>query len=497
MTRITVFVLLIILSVGAQGQERNDSDISLLNTYQGLIDRNQQFLEANHEAIFSAEMDDFKTRIDSLQDCEFKLIAGHKKNVGAGFKALADSLKTETIYKHKRYQLLYPGNFHRYSNMQKKADVPNNYYERVLNESFRDPSLLGYQEYVRCMNKYFDILSAKEYKFLNLEPVPLKRIDNRYDAIVGLNAHQEIKDFFIKEHFNTNIWTYRVEAFDYSYKNALKDLKNKAYVEEVKAQYQMGHGRRNDASEIKTYRSINGITLYAHIFYPENHTPNHKKPAHLFFHGGGWAIGLPEWSYGSCKNAAKEGRVAITFDYRLRNVHGTDIKASVSDALTAIAWVREQANELGVESNKILAEGFSAGAHLALVSAMINNPKDFGVASKFSTKPNAVSLGSTPYEIEGRDVYTIDYDTNTLSPLHLIGNNLPPILAFHGEADDMVDFSEFEQFRDKMLRTKNDFTFRSYPNAGHFYFRETTQKDADERKRLTEDFLLKNELVIE
>jgi len=465
---------------------------SFLEAYEILTNKNEQFLEANHRSIFSVNPVDFKARIDSLKSSEHNLIKNYQNSGGKISSTLIDSIKTEIDYKHRRYQLLYPNNFHRYSGLKKKADVPKSYYKEILKGSFDNLELLQFQEYIKCMNYYFDVLSARQYKFSTLEYVPLKRIDNRYDAIVRLNVHQEVKDFFIKEHFNANIWTYRVEAFDYSYKNALKDVKNRSHLDKIKSIYKMGHDRRKEASEIKPYRNVNGIELNAHIFYPENHDPNEKKPVHVFFHGGGWAVGLPEWSYDACKNAAKYGRVAITFDYRLRNIHGTNIKASVSDALTAIAWVRENANKLGIDPDKVLVEGFSAGAHLALVSAMINNPEDFGVVSKYSTIPDAVSLGSTPYDIAGRDVYHIDYDTKTISPLYLIKNNLPPILTFHGEADDMVDFSEFEKFRDKMLTTNNDFTFRSYPNSGHFYFRGSSPEDSNERKRLTKEFLVKN-----
>ncbi len=96
----------------------------------------------------------------------------------------------------------------------------------------------------------------------------------------------------------------------------------------------------------------------AHIFYPENHDKKQAKPAHLFLYGGSWAIRMPEWIYGSTKDSAEEGRVAITFDYCLKNIQGTDVKASVGDALTAIAWVREHTKELGIDPNKILADVF-------------------------------------------------------------------------------------------------------------------------------------------
>ncbi|WP_462250998.1 alpha/beta hydrolase [Ekhidna sp.] len=465
---------------------------SLKEAHNNLIRKNDSFITANREKIFSQELAPFNFVIDSLEQTVQQLVKNYQGHTEEIESRTIDSLLTESKFRYRRYRLLYPKNYHRFADFKKKASVSSDYFENVMQGSFNDSSLFQFKEYRKCVNFYLDILSTKEYKFSHPEYVPIKRFDNRYDAIVELDALQSVKDFFIKDHFTSNIWTYRVEAFDYAYTKALEDVKNQAYVKTIKDTYKMGKDRRNAASEIRVYKTVDGITLNAHIFYPENHDKSQIKPAHLFFHGGGWATGLPEWSYGPCKGAAEDGRVAIAFDYRIRHIYGTDVKASVSDALKAIAWVRENAKELGIDPNKVVADGFSAGAHLALVSAMIKKPKEFGVNSKYSSRPDALILGSCPYDIAGRDVYNIEYNTNTISPLHLLEENLPPILAFHGEDDDMVEFSEFEKFRDAIGKTENSFISRSYAGAGHFYFSGSSKKDSDERRRLTEEFLLKN-----
>lgn len=492
------YVLVLLLSsnlfTSSKGNpEKHQTDIR--EAHNNLIRKNDSFVTVNRGKIFSQELAPFNLIIDSLEQTVHNLVKKYEGNTEEIDAQLIDSLLTETKFKHRRYRLLYPNNYNRFADFKKKATVPDDYFENVMEGSFNDPSLLQLKEYNRCMNYYLDILSAGEYKFSHLEYVPLKRLDNRYDAIVALDAHQKVKDFFIKEHFTSNIWTYRVEAFDYAYAKALKDVKNPTYVQEIKDAYKMGHDRRKDASELKVYKTVDGITLNAHIFYPENHDKSQAKPAHLLFHGGGWAIGLPEWSYSVGKSAAKDGRVAIAFDYRLRTIHGTNVKASVSDALAAIAWVRENAKELGIDPNKVLAEGFSAGAHSALISGMIENPEDFGVTSKYSSRPDAIILMSCPYNIAGRDVYDINYDTKTISPLYLIEENLPPILAFHGENDDIVEFPGFEKFRDAIQKTKNSFTSRSYPGMGHF-FEGSPQKDLEERRRLEEEFLFKHSFKV-
>ena len=136
--------------------------------------------------------------IDSLEQTVQKLVKTYEENFEEIDSPIIDSLLTETTFKHRRYRLLYPQNYHRFSGFKKKATVSGDYFENVMKGSFDDPFLLQFKEYRKCMNYYFDILSAGEYKFSHLEYVPVKRLDNRYDAIAELDAHQSVKDFFIQ-----------------------------------------------------------------------------------------------------------------------------------------------------------------------------------------------------------------------------------------------------------------------------------------------------------
>ncbi|MEM9983049.1 MAG: hypothetical protein AAF734_11175, partial [Bacteroidota bacterium] len=167
----------------ATSTSKNTDKKSFLNTYKALASKNEQFLEANHEAIFGINTKAFNARIDSLKNTETTLVSSYQNSNKDISLQLTDSLYVEIDYKHRRYQLLYPHNFHRHTGFEKKADVPSDYFENIMTGSFTDLRLLQYKAYQRCMSYYFDILSTKEYKFSHLEFVPLKRLDNRYEAI--------------------------------------------------------------------------------------------------------------------------------------------------------------------------------------------------------------------------------------------------------------------------------------------------------------------------
>ncbi|MDU0353277.1 carboxylesterase family protein [Paraglaciecola aquimarina] len=78
--------------------------------------------------------------------------------------------------------------------------------------------------------------------------------------------------------------------------------------------------------KIVTYKVINDSILKLHIFNPQNHKSNDYKPAIVFFFGGGWSGGSPEQFYDQSKYLASRGMVAISAEYRIRNIHNTSPK---------------------------------------------------------------------------------------------------------------------------------------------------------------------------
>ena len=71
-----------------------------------------------------------------------------------------------------------------------------------------------------------------------------------------------------------------------------------------------------------------------HVFKPEGWRAADRRPAFVWFFGGGWTHGLP--SPGWAQTAAKWGLVGVAPDYRTHDRHGTSPLASVADARAAM-----------------------------------------------------------------------------------------------------------------------------------------------------------------
>ena len=96
----------------------------------------------------------------------------------------------------------------------------------------------------------------------------------------------------------------------------------------------------------------------------------------VFFHGGGWAEGSRRFvgpAYDDPTSPlvrlAEEGFVVASADYRLSGE--APWPAQLDDVLAAVRWLRERADELGLDPRRLATWGESAGGHLALMAGLL------------------------------------------------------------------------------------------------------------------------------
>lgn len=91
----------------------------------------------------------------------------------------------------------------------------------------------------------------------------------------------------------------------------------------------------------------------------------------IYLHGSAWMLLDKDCGTASLfRHLAAQGHVVMDIAYRL--YPETDIVGMVADAKHAVAWLKAQAGEFGVDADCIVLGGASAGGHIAILSAYTN-----------------------------------------------------------------------------------------------------------------------------
>jgi len=246
-----------------------------------------------------------------------------------------------------------------------------------------------------------------------------------------------------------------------------------------------------DGAKEVTYKTVGATKLNLWIFNPEKHKSTDTAPAIVFFFGGGWSAGSPTQFVKHCEYLSARGMVAIVADYRVKSRHGVPAKDCVSDAKSAIRWVRENASEFGIDSNRIAAGGGSAGGHLAAACATLPRFDDENENKSISSKPNALVLFNPALvlaPIDGGEKLSneklaglekrMGTKPENMSPYHNVVGKLPPTIIFHGTGDNTVPFMSVELFTKRMHDFDNKCTLVAYQGEPHGFFNYGNKSNA-------------------
>ncbi len=182
--------------------------------------------------------------------------------------------------------------------------------------------------------------------------------------------------------------------------------------------------------------------LRLYMVCPKQWRPGDHRPAIVFIHGGGWSNGDPDQWFPQCRYFAGRGLVAASVQYRLRT-KTVDVDDCLADCKSAIRYLRQHANELGVDPEKVAVVGESAGGHLAAAVATIdkfNHPED---DLSYSAVPNLLVLLNPITDLSTKWGDSLGEKAMALSPLQHVSQRTPPTLLIHGNVDQCVDIRAF------------------------------------------------------
>ena len=134
--------------------------------------------------------------------------------------------------------------------------------------------------------------------------------------------------------------------------------------------------------ETVVYKTVGDERLSLLVMKPEGVPPGNKSPVMVWIHGGGWTGGNPQMFVPHMRYAVARGAVAISVQYRLVKLknnqlaEGVSLEDCVADCADAIRYLRIHADDFGIDPQKVIVLGDSAGGHLALCLGVLPLGKD-------------------------------------------------------------------------------------------------------------------------
>ena len=204
----------------------------------------------------------------------------------------------------------------------------------------------------------------------------------------------------------------------------------------------------------------NDEKLYLNIYYPLGKREG-KYKVFLYIHGGGWMGGWPESREAFTTRIATAGYFVASIYYGEAPKYAHP--RMIENIYTAIGYLREHADELNIDMDKIAIGGESAGAHLAAMAACISSNPEYAARFKLDERSKAQKFAAAVlncgvYDLEKTvasgfrraGIYTQAYcggvpvkETDPqlrkeISPIYWVTSAFPPTFAISAENDKLA-----------------------------------------------------------
>ncbi len=471
-------------------------ELAIVNQYlvqqRGINLQVQQYLDQHWGALFSKQEPEFIATLDSLRNLYLQPLNDLLYKDRSLHPWFLTQQRTDLTYPFDRWLLMYPEVHRRYTgetvSLSPKSEA--HLYKADLN----DPRLLEFESYKDFVRDY--LYQIVQQEFITL--VEKKGMDNKwlyaaFKTVPRVIKNRPVQEFWLYDYMQQHLEEYGVKNLDSLYTAFNAQIRNPAYRNTINKMYEQQKQEREKMVS-RVYREVDGHRLLAFITQPENLKKGERRPAMVYVHGGSGNKGKPDWHF----TTSPYGFVSIAVEYRLRDRQGTLPPEQVTDIRAFFRWLRQHADELGVDTSRIVASGNSNGGFLLLNAAMAPAPDEpklqasaQSVANagatattaaaaktpapkkgvKLNPAPNAIILQAAGFDATVNNWWNKYLNDQALvqqsSPTEHVRPGLPPMLVIHGTKDQSVPYYTARAFVEKMQAAGNPIEFLSLEGSPH------------------------------
>lgn len=244
-----------------------------------------------------------------------------------------------------------------------------------------------------------------------------------------------------------------------------------------------------------TYAAVDGRPLKMAILepwtqrFPLKYHPA-PRPLIVFVQGSSWRVGKMGEQIPQLVQFVKAGYVVATVQHR-NTLDGYPFPAFLEDVKTAIRYLRRRAVKFAIDPDRVAIWGTSSGANAAMLVGLTgDDPRYAGHLYRTeSDRVNAVVSCFAPMDVLDTFDYTaavpgsellkfcllgMDHKkwpeiAKEMSPLDQVkpGQDYPPFLLFHGDADKVVPYQQMVKMYDKLEADGYDVAAYRVKGANH------------------------------
>jgi acetyl esterase/lipase len=209
------------------------------------------------------------------------------------------------------------------------------------------------------------------------------------------------------------------------------------------------------------------------VYYPPLMDPSKEYPCMLFYTGGPWKKGEFRQFEFHARYFAEREIICFLVEYGGNNTQEFSFSECISDAKSSIRFIREHAEMLHVDVEKIVAAGASAGGHLASSLAFIKGHDDPEDNRLIDHKPNALVLFNPVIDLGPASPIFYEKATEQykdLSPIYNIKANAPPTIILIGTEDQFIPVEMVQYYKLVMDAVGSRCDLLLYEGERHGFF---------------------------
>lgn len=214
------------------------------------------------------------------------------------------------------------------------------------------------------------------------------------------------------------------------------------------------------------------------LLLPKDREPDARLPVIVFIHGGGWSGGNKAGGFRHLVDLVAPGEfIGATINYRLTDE--ASWPAQIHDCKAAIRFLRGNAEQFGIDPERIAVWGNSAGGHLASMlgtsggvaalegelGAFVDQSSCVTCVLNFCGPQNLISMAGQPSAIDRREgsghpeerllggsIVDRAEAAAEASPVTWVSADDPPFLTAHGTEDRVVPFQQAEEIHAALVK---------------------------------------------